>query len=205
MNTAEKVKFVKAGKAKLSLTVSQITSATDAQLDKWVDELKAMESTDDSQEPVGTPASMVANAVETNGTFTTDKGEVVPIINLEFVSRTAAGFRFAYGESTVITNDNDLMFLNSKKALVPGQIVAFTPDSIKFNATYNCFTGVPNKSATPELRKVLEYRLANRDNLKAIETEMITSGLKPNEAREAVREHIKQDVLSTFKRPTFEL
>lgn len=204
MIMSDKVKFVKARKGELSLSVSEITSATESQLDLWVEQLKASGS--DDTKIAETPVSMVRNAVEGNGTFTTDKGEVITIANLEFIGRTTSGgFRFAYGESSVVTNDKDLAFLNSKKPLVPGQIVAFVPDSIVFNATYNCFTGTPNKSATPELRKALEYRLANREHLQAVETEMIASGLKPSEARDAVREHVKADVLASFKRPTFEL
>ena len=71
MTTSEKVKFVKARKGELSLTVAEITSATESQLDLWIEQLKASGS--DDTKVAETPAYMVSNAVEGNGTFTTDK------------------------------------------------------------------------------------------------------------------------------------
>ena len=199
---SDKIKTLKARKGELSLTVAQITTATDVQLDAWLAQLPALDETPSAE----TPDSAVVEAVESNDTFTTEKGEVVGIVNLAYSGRTSSGgFAFAYGESRVVTNDRDLMFLHSKKPLVLGQIVAFVPASIVFNASYSCFLGTPNKSATPVLKKALQYRLENREYLQSMETEMISAGLKPTEARDAVRDHVKADVLATFKRPTFEV
>lgn len=202
---AQKQKFVKANRGLTTIaTVAEIQAMDESALDAVIAEIQAKL---DESKPAeqSTPADAVQASVESNDTFTNDKGEVIPVLNAVFERKTTGGallFVTATGER-IFTNDNDVMFAVLKGTIKDGDVVAFRPDTLQYREQLNGYNAIPNKSATPAIMKVLEYRQGNKDFNKLLETEMIAQGISPEEARKSVQEDIKAKALAGLKRPTF--
>lgn len=202
---AQKQKFVKANRGLTSIaTVAEIQAMDESQLDAVIAEIQAKL---DESKPAeqSTPAEAVQASVESNDTYTNEKGEVIPVLNATFERKTTGGallFITANGER-IFTNDNDVMFGVLKGTIKEGDVVAFRPDTLQYREQLNGYNAIPNKSATPAIMQVLEYRQGNRDFNKLLETEMIAQGISPEEARKSVQEDIKAKALAGMKRPTF--
>ena len=200
LTIAEKKKLVKANAAKLNIKVSEVNAMPEAHLDELIAKIQGETA------PAEVTAEQVKEALVSDGTFTNEKGDIIPIVNAVFVRVTGGGgFAFAFGADTIISNDNDIRFLFGKGKLVPGDVVAFRPDTIEYNSMLNAYTGQPNKSATPSLLKVVEFRNSNKAVNQGMEAELRARGLNGTAARNVVQDQIARDVMSTFKRPTFEL
>lgn len=200
MTIAEKTTLVKKNiKMFKGVTVASLKDMSEAELDQMIATIEAGKSEE----------SESSETVEIIGTdtFTTQKGEIVPITNATFVGMSSGGaFKFQTESGQIIvSNDSDLRFLKSKGGLNIGDVIAFRPESIQLNERYNNYTGIPNKSASPVLMKVLDYRTANREANLAIEAELQAQGITPTQARSLVQDKIAQTVLTDFKRPPFEL
>lgn len=197
---AEKITVIKKNiKLFPGVTIASLKNLPEAELDQMIATIEAGKSEE----------SESSETVEIIGTetFTTQKGEIVPITNATFVGMSSGGaFKFQTESGQIIvSNDSDLRFLKSKGGLNIGDTIAFRPESIQLNARYNNYTGVPNKSANPVLMKVLDYRNNNREANLAIEAELQAQGIAPAQARTLVQDRIAQTVLTDFKRPQFEL
>lgn len=201
MNTAEKIVALK------SLPIAKRNGIK-------VSELELMSENDINQlydEKFPTPEADVVEKhvepIQTSDTFQTEKGEIVPIVSASFERMTSNGaFVFATeGGIQIVTNDSDIRFLKMKGGLAVGDTIAFKPESIMFNAQMGMHTGVPNKSASPRLMSVVSYRTESKHVNLAMQAELTASGVSLSDAKSLVQDKIASDVLSTFKRPTFQL
>lgn len=199
MTIAEKITVIKKNiKLFPGVTIASLKNLPEAELDQMIATIEAGTEESESNETV---------AISGTDTFTTQKGEIVPITNAKFVGMSSGGaFKFQTESGQIIvSNDSDLRFLKAKGGLNIGDVIAFRPESIQLNERYNNYTGVPNKSANPVLMKVLDYRNNNREANLAIEAELQAQGVSPQQARSLVQDKIAQTVLAEFKRPPFEL
>lgn len=197
MNISDKRKLVKGNASKLGVAVKDINLMSEEQLDAKIAELGG-----DVPETT-VPDAVVSLALETNDTFTTDKGEVIPVVNAQFDGPTSSAFRFKFADKFIITTDNDVRFLYAKGGLKPGDVVAFKPETIVYNGNMNAFTGTVNKSATPSIMKVVAFRTENRIINDAQIAELTAQGITPQKARELVEAEIVANV--RVSRPTFKL
>jgi hypothetical protein len=197
MTLTDKRKLVKANAGALSLKVTDIQSMTEAQLDEKI----ALISTDGSGGTVS--EDTVMTAVETNDVFVTEKGETVPVLKAVFDGTTTSAFRFKFADKFIISNDNDIRFLYAKGGLKEGDVVSFKPETIVYNGNMNAFTGTVNKSATPSLMKVVEFRNENRIVNDAQIAELTAQGINPQVARELVQAEIVKTI--KIARPVFKL
>lgn len=196
---AEKITIIKKNiKLFPGVTIASLKNFPEAELDTMIETINAGKADDESNEAVGLVGT---------DTFTTQKGEIVPVTNAKYIGMSSGGaFKFKTESGQVIvSNDSDLRFLKSKGGLKEGDVIAFRPESIQLNERYSNYTGVPNKSANPVLMKVLDYRNNNRDVNLALEAELQAQGVSPQQARVLVQDKIAQSVLADFKRPAFEL
>lgn len=199
MELVAKQKLVKANAKKLGITVKEVTAMPEDQLDLLIAKIEVPAVAEVSSEDV-------KQALESDATYENEKGDIIPIVNAAFTRVTSGGgFAFAFGDNTIITNDSDLRFLFSKDALKPGDVVAFRPDSIEYNSLLNAYTGQPNKSATPALMKVVDYRNANRSFNQTLESELRAKGLNTSDARGRIQDQIAKETMAQFKRPTFSM
>ena len=199
MTIAEKTTFIKKNISMFpGVKVADLKNMSEVELDQMIATIEAGKSEESESETV---------AISGTETFTTAKGEIVPVTNAKFIGMSSGGaFKFETESGQIIvSNDSDLRFLKSKGGLNPGDVIAFRPESIQLSERYNNYTGVPNKSASPVLMKVLDYRTANREANLAIEAELQAQGITPTQARSLVQDKIAQTVLTDFKRPPFEL
>lgn len=196
MNTiADKKKAVKANAQKLGVKVSEVNNMDDAQIESLYAQL--------GDEAAAPSAPVPSDSTAFESTFTTEKGEIVPVINGVFRRLTGnAAFEFAYGDSRIITTDSDLRVLHSKGGLKEGDVIAFKPDTLDFRAEINGYYGQINKSASPKIMKVVNFRNENKAINTAMQSELQAQGLSANDAKARVQDEIVRTALGTVKRPT---
>lgn len=194
---ADKKVLVKANAAKLNVKVSEVNKMDEPTLDALIAQLDP--AGDDEQ-----PAAVISTDSKAfESTYTTEKGEIVPIVNGVFTRLTANGaFEFQFGGSRIITTDSDLRVLHAKGGLAVGDQVAFKPDTLDFRAEINGYYGQINKSATPKIMMVVNYRTENKAINNALQAEFQAQGMSINDAKSRVQDEIVRTTLAAVKRPT---
>lgn len=140
--------------------------------------------------------------------FTTKDGTVVKVLNLEYVGTSGnANFKFKMNNGSFVTHTGDrLRRLHSAGGLKKGDIIPFKPESIKASSNPGEFHGIPNYSASENLRRMEEYSTENLLAIKARRAEL--RGI--NLSEEAIDKIIVQEfggaensMVVKPKRPTF--
>lgn len=210
MKAQELKAICKANAELLNATVGQINVAKVPQLEEWYNALLTTEgavlpNTVTNEETQNEIESIVTDADANTKVLFSTKGEPYTVIGLPYIGRSANGsFKFSFKDKELVTNDDNLRTLSSHGRLAEGTVIFFDLDSIAFSSQYNTYLGNPNKSANPDMMKVIEFRQENIIERKDQLARFVLEGMSYQEARDLQNSIIAEEAKATRVKRTLQ-